>query len=161
MSRWRVSLLMGLTFLVTVLAAFIILVSLGYKLVHSSHFFDPGHALSQDRYTAAGDSLHASRDNPTTPFWTDGSHWLDGVSHELPELPLDKEERREDHMTCFQVEVLNVATFPHDRASIDVWTYRHDWKGIARLWDSRVIEAVWGDNRAVLIPVEGCTEVVD
>ena len=154
MSRWRVPLLMGLTFLVTVLAAFIILVSLDYKLVHSSHFFDP--VLSQDRYTAAGDAIHADYMERDPDYRLhDGSHWLDGVSHELPELPLDKEERMEDHMTCAQVGALNWAVFPHDRASLDVWKFRPDSDRIARLWESRIIEAVWSDNRAYN-PVDWC-----
>ena len=62
------------------------------------------------QYQNAGAALDSQRDGTTT--WADGSHWRDGSSHQLPDVPLEPAARILSKMTCAQWEALNMAVFP-------------------------------------------------
>ena len=65
---------------------------------------------SEREYREAGESLNSKRSPDVA--WADGSNWRDGVSHELPSLPIAPSARILDGMTCIQWEALNIAVFP-------------------------------------------------
>ena len=101
----------------------------------------------EGRYKARGQELHEDR----TPDlrWADGSHWEDGVSHELPRLPLDAEAFISESMTCIQAEALESVTFPHELADKNTWHLQPTADAIASEWERRHAEALWGpDPRA-------------
>ena len=62
------------------------------------------------RYLEAGERLAGERSPDVA--WSDGSNWHDGISHQLPELPLPLRVAVEDGLTCAQWEALNIAVFP-------------------------------------------------
>ncbi len=113
----------------------------------------PNLSTLSGRYQAYGQELHESRmahNRGVVMRWADGSHWEDGISHELPDLPLDPDQKQRDGMTCAQAEVLESATFPDNLANRGDWHRHPHAAAIAAKWEERHAEALWGDHsRAV------------
>ena len=102
----------------------------------------------EGRYKARGQELHEAR--PSDVRWADGRHREDGVSHELPHLPLDAEALISESMTCIQAEALESATFPQALANQNTWHLQPNAASIASEWERRHAKALWGpDPRAV------------
>ena len=99
------------------------------------------------RYTTAGERLYEER----TPdvAWEDGSNWQDGVSHQLPELPLAMDTDITEGMTCAQWEALEIAVFPEgeDYDRTDWWTHP-DSDEIGTRWKENLARTIWGDSEA-------------
>ena len=99
------------------------------------------------KYTAAGERLYEER----TPgvAWEDGSNWQDGISHQLPELPLAMNMNITEGMTCAQWEALNMAVFPegedYDRGN---WWAHTDADEIGERWKENLARTIWGDSEA-------------
>ena len=98
----------------------------------------------EGRYKAERQELHAARTHDLR--WADGSHWVDGVSHELPNLPLAAGALISESMTCIQAEALNLATFPHHMADLSTWHQQPNAAAIASEWERRHAEVVWGSD---------------
>ncbi len=101
------------------------------------------------RYQAAGQELHHERsvhNRGVVVRWADGSHWEDGVSHELPDLPLDTTQKQREGMTCIQAEALEAATFPNDMADRSNWQVQPNAAEIAEEWERRHSEILWGPD---------------
>ena len=92
--------------------------------------------------------LYAERDPTST--WSDGSNLTDGVSHLLPELPIPAGAYEEDHMTCAQVELLELAAIPEGEG-IDTWYLKPNWMSITKQWDRNYAKLVWGDHPDALV----------
>ena len=102
----------------------------------------------EGRYKARGQELHEVRTADVR--WADGSHWADGVSHELPNLPLAEGVLISHSMTCIQAEALESAAFPHDLANQNTWHLQSNAASIASEWERRHAKVLWGsDPRAV------------
>lgn len=101
------------------------------------------------RYQAAGQKLHRERsvyNQGVIVRWADGSHWEDGISHELPNLPLDANQKQRDGMTCIQAEALESATFPDDLANRANWHTQPNSTEIMVEWYQRHAKALWGSD---------------
>ena len=61
----------------------------------------------QDKYRQEGRRLNASRSSRLV--WTDGSNWVDGVSHNFPAVPIPDGHLLKHHLTCAQRETLYLA----------------------------------------------------
>ena len=100
-------------------------------------------------YTEAGERLGRERSPALT--WADGSNWNDGVSDQVPDLPLSLDTRIQDGMTCAQWEALEVAAFPegegYDRSS---WWQHPDSDEIATEWEQNLAVAVWGQGNEAM-----------
>ena len=96
-------------------------------------------------YVEAGERLSGERSPDIT--WSDGSNWHDGISHQLPELPLPLRVAPQEGLTCAQWEALNMAVFPesndYDRSN---WWGRSDSGEISALWRENLARAVYGDR---------------
>ena len=109
-------------------------------------------ALTQ-QYQNAGTALDSQRDGTTT--WADGSHWRDGSSHQLPDLPLEPEARILSMMTCAQWEALNMAVFPQGEGYSEFnWHEHPNADVIGQKWKENLAEAVWGRNSQALTWLE-------
>ncbi len=97
----------------------------------------------EERYRLEGEALHQERAGMNLR-WRDGSHWEDGVSHELPNLPLEPKARISDNMTCIQAEALEAATFPYNMTKRDGWHLQSNAAQIASEWERRHADVVWG-----------------
>lgn len=109
----------------------------------------PDLATLMGRYQAAGRELHHERsvhNRGTVVRWADGSHWEDGVSHELPKLPLDTIQKQREGMTCIQAETLEAATFPDDLADRGNWHSQPNADEIVAEWERRHAEVLWGPD---------------
>ena len=95
-------------------------------------------------YKSAGQDMHNERDADRR--WADGSHWLDGVSHDYPALPLEQGAYLSESMTCIQAEALLIASFPHEIADIKTWHQQPNADGIGRKWESDYANVVWGNH---------------
>ena len=105
------------------------------------------------KYRDAGAALDSQRDGTTT--WADGSHWQDGSSHQLPDLPLEPEVRILSRMTCAQWEALNMAVFPQGEGYSEFnWHEHPDADVIGQKWKENLAEAVWGRNSQALTWLE-------
>ena len=104
----------------------------------------PNPTTLQGRYRAEGEALHAAR--PPEWRWADGSHWLDGFSHEFPTIPLKAGELRSESMSCIQAEALELAIFPHDIADSDTWHTQANASEIALEWETRHARMLYGDS---------------
>ena len=60
----------------------------------------PTPTLLERAYRESGESLRAPRQ--LGKVWLDGSHWEDGVSHTMPEIPLPPGAPLKPHLTCIQ-----------------------------------------------------------
>lgn len=104
----------------------------------------PPVATLEERYKRRGEELH--RDRESDLRWRDGSHWKDGVSHELPDLPLAAEALVSKSMTCIQAEALESAVFPEDMANRGTWHIKPNSDQVGAEWRLRHARAVWGDH---------------
>ena len=100
-------------------------------------------ALSERAYRDSGESLHAPRQ--AGQVWLDGSHWEDGVSHMMPEIPLPPGAPLEQHLTCIQREALLIAAFPEGK-DLDTWYMDPRADEIGDEWDRNFAELLWGDH---------------
>ena len=102
----------------------------------------------EDRYHVMGQELHDARSPGIR--WNDGSYWEDGVSHELPALPLIARARVSESMTCIQAEALGSATFPNDIADSKTWHLQPNADEIEAEWSRRHAAALWGEDPAAV-----------
>ena len=106
------------------------------------------------RYQAAGQKLHQERlqhNRGVVVRWADGSHWEDGVSHELPKLPLHARQEQRDGLTCIQAETLEAATFPSEMADRSNWHVQPNAAKVVGEWERRHAKALWGSDRKPVI----------
>ena len=97
------------------------------------------------KYLEAGERL--SKERSPDVAWSDGSNWHDGISHQLPGLPLPLGVAPQEGLTCAQWETLWIAVFPegdgYDRSS---WRQHPDSDQISTLWTENLARVVYGDD---------------
>ena len=98
-------------------------------------------------YRESGESLHAPRQSGKV--WLDGSHWEDGVSHTMPEIPLPPGAPLKPHLTCIQREALLISAFPEGE-DIDTWYTSPRADEIGNEWDRNFAKLLWGDQIGAL-----------
>ena len=97
------------------------------------------------KYTEAGEGLDEARSPDLT--WSDGSNWRDGVSHQLPDLPLSLRVGVQEGMTCAQWEALEIAVFPEGESyNRSNWWGHPDSDEIRTLWREELARAVYGGD---------------
>ena len=105
----------------------------------------PTSAELPGRYQAAGERLYAERSSSVT--WADGSNWGDGISHELPELPIGLLTPIHEAMTCAQWEALESAVFPegegYDRSN---WQEQGEANDISGRWRRHLAVTLFGES---------------
>lgn len=106
------------------------------------------------RYTQAGRELDGER-SPNLA-WADGSNWRDGVSDQLPALPLALDVDVGVGMTCAQWEALEMAVFPegedYDQSN---WWGRPNSGEIKELWKENLARTIWGDSETSVYRMVG------
>ena len=81
--------------------------------------------------------------------WADGSNWVDGVSHDIPTLPLRAARYEKDDMTCAQGEVLLVTAFPQGE-DIETWHTAPHRAEILQQWERNYARLIWGPKPQAL-----------
>ena len=98
-------------------------------------------------YRESGESLHAPRQSGKV--WLDGSHWEDGVSHTMPEIPLPPGAPLKPHLTCIQREALLISAFPEGE-DVDTWHTDLRADEIGDEWNRNFAKLLWGDQIGAL-----------
>ena len=96
-----------------------------------------------EKYRLAGEELDADR-SPRLK-WLDQSNWQDGVSHLLPELPLEPGAAIKTGMTCTQSEALMMAVFPEGEDPM-TWHLEPNIEDIVEQWDLNLATTIWGEH---------------
>ena len=98
-------------------------------------------------YRESGESLHAPRQSGL--IWLDGSHWEDGVSHTMPEIPLPSGAPLKPYLTCIQREALLIAAFPEGE-DVDTWHMGPRADEIGDEWSQNFAKLLWSDQIGAL-----------
>ena len=106
--------------------------------------YEQSDSVLAQKYQEAGERLYAERSS--SKAWQDGSNWTDGVSHQLPPLPLNPAARIASGMTCAQWEAIQSAVFPEsEEYNAQNWWHREDSEEIAERWNASLADAIWGN----------------
>ena len=106
------------------------------------------------KYALAGERLYRERTSEVA--WADGSNWTDGVSHELPELPIPLSAGVVEGMTCAQWEALNMALFPEGKDyDLSNWWQHPDSDEIGEVWKENLGRTIYGTEHFPVIQLLG------